>query len=168
MASALFSFGILILNATQAFANQGLRGAPEDAPPFEVSSTPVEEIPRILTVDEDVIIMEQSLAFKISMSAVLSIISLLQLGLIASFIHHRSKRVLEFAQPLAIGMMVGASLAITIACFLFIYISNIGCAIREPIIFVSVTVMGATIAGKDSLLLSLGISTDWLLVVPET
>ena len=145
MASALFSFGIL--NATQAFANQGLRGAPEDAPPFEVSSRVVENVSRILTADEDVIILEQSLAFKISMSAVLGLIALLQLGLIASFIHHRSKRVLEFAQPLAIGMMVGASLAITIACFLFIYISNIGCAIREPIIFVSVTLMGATIAG---------------------
>ena len=144
MASALFAFGIL--NATQAFANQGLRGAPADSH-FEVSSLQAEEIPRMLTADEDVIILEQSLAFKISMAAVLGIISLLQLGLIASFIHHRSKRVLEFAQPLAIGMMVGASLAITIACFLFIYISNIGCAMRGPIIFVSVTLMGATIAG---------------------
>ena len=156
MASALFSFGIL--NATQAFANQGLRGAPEDAPPFEVSSRVVENVSRILTAYEDVIILEQSLAFKISMSAVLGLIALLQLGLIASFIHHRSKRVLEFAQPLAIGMMVGASLAITIACFLFIYISNIGCAMREPIIFVSVTLIGATIAGTVSFFSSLSFS----------
>ena len=142
--AALFSSGIL--NASHAFANQGLRGAPADAY-FEVSSLPAEEIPRMLSANEDLIILEQSLAFKISMSAILGIIALLQLGLIASFIYHRSKRVLEFAQPLAIGIMVGASLAITIACFLFIYISNIGCAIREPIIFVPVTLMGATIAG---------------------
>ena len=146
MASALFAFGIL--NATQAFANQGLRGAPIDTP-FEVSSLPAAEMPRILTADDDdVIILEQSLAFQITMSAVLGLIALLQLGLIASFIYHRSKRVLEFAQPLAIGVMLGAGLAITAACYLFIYINNIGCAMREPIIFISITIMGATIAGK--------------------
>ena len=146
MASALFAFGIL--NAMQAFANQGLRGATTEAR-FEVSSLPAAEMPRILSADDDdVIILEQSLTFQISMSAVLGLIALMQLGLIASFIYHRSMRVLEFAQPLAIGMMLGAGLVITAACYLFIYTSNIGCAIREPLIFMSFTIMGATIAGK--------------------
>ena len=94
------------------------------------------------------IISSLPLAFQISMSIILAIVAIGQLALLAAFIFHRSRRVLEFAQPLYICILIGAGVISTGACYLFLYISDVGCALREPIIFLSFTLMGATIAGR--------------------
>ena len=97
---------------------------------------------------DNVYILTQPLAFQISMSIILSIIALTQLALLATFIYHRSKRVLEFAQPLYLCIMITCGIIATGSCYLYLYISNPGCTLREPLIFISLTVMGSTIAGR--------------------
>ena len=83
------------------------------------------------------------------MSIILGMIILIQIVLLATFIYHRTKRVLEFAQPIVICIFIACGIIITSACYLFIYTtSNIGCAIREPLIFICLSLMGATIAGR--------------------
>ena len=98
--------------------------------------------------EQDAVIISQQLSFQIIMSCILGAIILAQLALMTSFFLHRSKRVLEFAQPLIVNIGNFAAVAISCACYLYLFISNAGCAIREPIIFISLTVMGATIAGR--------------------
>ena len=99
--------------------------------------------------DASAILLSQPLSFQITMSIILGMIILIQLVLLATFIYHRTKRVLEFAQPIVICIFIACGIIITSACYLFIYTtSNIGCAIREPLIFICLCLMGATIAGR--------------------
>ena len=99
--------------------------------------------------DASAILLSQPLSFQITMSIILGMIILIQFVLLATFIYHRTKRVLEFAQPIVICIFIACGIIITSACYLFIYTtSNIGCAIREPLIFICLCLMGATIAGR--------------------
>lgn len=133
----------------QELSHHRLRGASSGSQLLEdVELTLRAQTSRLLASEDDYVIVEHSFAFQISMSVVLGLIALFQMGLIVSFVYHRSKRVLEFAQPLVIGAMVGAGLGITAACYLFVYISNVGCALRQPIIFLFISIIGATVAGK--------------------
>eukprot|EP00804_Cyclotella_cryptica_P017336 CCRYP_019000-RB/>CCRYP_019000-RB protein AED:0.00 eAED:0.00 QI:233/1/1/1/1/0.66/3/1813/533 len=96
----------------------------------------------------ETIILSQQQTYQIAMSVILGIMILAQLALMFSFFIHRSKRVLEFAQPLVMNICNAAGVAITSACYLYLFISDAGCALREPIIFISLTIMGATLAGR--------------------
>ena len=90
----------------------------------------------------------QPFSFQISMSIILAIIAILQLALLTAFIIHRSKRVLEFAQPLYVCIHIIAGIIATGACYLFLYITNVGCVIREPLLFLSISLIGSTIAAR--------------------
>ena len=95
------------------------------------------------------VLLSQSSTFQIVMSTLLSILIVFQLLLLAGFIRNRSMRVLEFAQPIVICIFVASSIVITASCFLYVYVSSSWtCAIREPLIFMSVSWMGATVGGR--------------------
>ena len=98
--------------------------------------------------DDDLVLTQSSL-FQIAISVVLGSIALGQIILLASFIRNQSNRVLEFAQPAAICLLVASGAITTCACYFFIYVDNVGCAIRGPIIMVSITIMTASIAGRS-------------------
>jgi hypothetical protein len=102
---------------------------------------------RSLTVPDENELLIMPLAFQICISAVLGIIILAQLFLTTSLVLQREKHVFEFAQPHALCVFLASSVVATTGCYLFIYISNIGCAIRDPIIFLSISIMGATVTG---------------------
>lgn len=123
----------------------------------------------IVTGEQEAIILSQQPTFQIVMCVVLGVIIALQLALMFSFMIHRSKRVLEFAQPFVINVGNAAGITTTSACYLYLFITDAGCALREPIIFISLTIMGATIAGRAwrisilfSPLMNLGSSTSRL------
>ena len=92
--------------------------------------------------------LTQSRIFQIVTSSLLSLLNVLQLLLLSTFIRQRTKRVLEFAQPIVICVFLACSIIATSACYLYVYISNPSCAIREPIVFLSISLMGATIGGR--------------------
>mmetsp|Transcript_9074 Transcript_9074/g.13595 ORF Transcript_9074/g.13595 Transcript_9074/m.13595 type:complete len:332 (+) Transcript_9074:192-1187(+) len=95
------------------------------------------------------ILLTQSLPFQIITSTLLTLLILLQLFLLHTYIRQRTKRVLEFAQPIVICIFVTCSIITTAACFLYVYTSaEVICVIREPIVFVSVSAMGATVGGR--------------------
>eukprot|EP00957_Ditylum_brightwellii_P026729 2021414-Ditylum_brightwellii.AAC.1 len=56
----------------------------------------------------DVVVLSQTSSFQIGMSVALGFIALAQLVLLGCFIHHRSKRVLEFTQPLVMFIFVAS------------------------------------------------------------
>ena len=87
-------------------------------------------------------------SFQIGMSIVLVFLLVLQIATTVLFVVHRKKRILEFAQPLAVCILLFGGVVSTAGCFLFLFISNIGCAIRDPLILVSMSFMGASIAGR--------------------
>ena len=95
-----------------------------------------------------IIILSQPLSFQIIMSIILSIIILLEFALLVAFYRNQTKRVLEFAQPLYVCMFIASSIITTGCCYLYLYISNVGCIIREPLIFISLSCMGSIIAGR--------------------
>ena len=95
-----------------------------------------------------IIILSQPLSFQIIMSIILSIIILLEFALLIAFYRNQTKRVLEFAQPLYVCMFIASSIITTGCCYLYLYISNVGCIIREPFIFTSLSCMGSIIAGR--------------------
>ena len=95
------------------------------------------------------IFLTQSWTFQIIISALLSILIILQSLLLISFARHRSKRLLEFAQPMAICVIVACSIITTATCYFYVYVnSSVTCAIREPLVFMFVSLMGATVAGR--------------------
>lgn len=93
-------------------------------------------------------ILSQPLSFKITMSAILGLTAAGQIALFVMFYLNQSKRVLEFAQPLYVCMFIASGLVTTCACYLYLYITNVGCIIREPLIFISLSLMGAIIAAR--------------------
>jgi hypothetical protein len=98
--------------------------------------------------DDNIIILSQPLSFQITMSVILGLIATSQIALFMAFYLNQSKRVLEFAQPLYVCMFIASGLITTCACYLYLYITNVGCIIREPLIFISLSLMGAIIAGR--------------------
>ncbi len=94
------------------------------------------------------IILSQPLSFKITMSAILGLIAVGQIALFVMFYLNQSKRVLEFAQPIYVCMFIASGLVTTCACYLYLYITNVGCIIREPLIFISLSLMGGIIAAR--------------------
>lgn len=100
------------------------------------------------TNDNDVIIITQPLSFQIVMSIILGILAIGQIALFTTFYINQSKRVLEFAQPMYVCMFIASGLITTVACYLYLYITNVGCILREPLIFISLSVMGAIIASR--------------------
>ena len=98
--------------------------------------------------DENVIILSQPFSFQVAMSVVLGLIAAGQIALFMAFYLNQSKRVLEFAQPLYVCMFIASGLVTTCACYLYLYISNVGCIIREPLIFVSLSLVGSIIAAR--------------------
>jgi hypothetical protein len=103
---------------------------------------------RSLTAPEEDDVLIMPLTFQICISVVLGIIILAQLFLTTSLVLQREKRVFEFAQPQALCVFLASSVVATAGCYLFIYISNFGCVIRDPIIFLSISIMGATVTGR--------------------
>jgi len=100
------------------------------------------------TQDTPMIILSQPLSFQIIMSIILSLIAISQITLFITFYYNQSKRVLEFAQPIYVCYFIFSTLVTTSMCFLYVYISNIGCLIREPIMFVSMSCCGSIIAAR--------------------
>lgn len=98
--------------------------------------------------NENVIILSQPFSFQVAMSVVLGLIAAGQIALFMAFYLNQSKRVLEFAQPLYVCMFIASGLVTTCACYLYLYISNVGCIIREPLIFVSLSLVGSIIAAR--------------------
>jgi len=98
--------------------------------------------------DDNVIILSQPLSFQVTMSVILGLIALSQIALFMAFYLNQSKRVLEFAQPLYVCMFIASGLITTGACYLYLFITNVGCIVREPLIFMSFSLMGAIIAGR--------------------
>lgn len=98
--------------------------------------------------NENMIILTQPLSFQIIMSIILGLIAISQITLFIAFYLNQSKRVLEFAQPLYVCMFIASGLITTGACYLYLYITNVGCIIREPLIFISLSLMGAIVAGR--------------------
>ena len=95
------------------------------------------------------IFVTPSSIFQIIVSILLAILILLQLFVFLSFLRNRSKRVLEFSQPAAICIFVACSIIATASCYLYVYVSSsLACAIREPLLFISVSLMGATVGGR--------------------
>ena len=95
------------------------------------------------------IFVTPSSIFQIIVSILLAILILLQLFVFLSFLRNRSKRVLEFSQPAAICIFVACSIIATASCYLYVYVSSsLTCAIREPLLFMSVSLMGATVGGR--------------------
>ena len=95
------------------------------------------------------IIITPSSTFQIIMTILLSILIILQLFVFIRFFRNRSKRVLEFAQPDAICVFVACSIIATATSYLYVYVSSsFTCAIREPLLFMSVSLMGATVGGR--------------------
>ena len=106
------------------------------------------EIRSLYTDDSGVIVLAQPLSFQITMSVVLGLVAIGQIALYMSFYLNQGKRVLEFAQPIYVCMFIASGLITTGACYLYIYITNVGCIIREPLIFISLSLMGAIVAGR--------------------
>jgi len=102
---------------------------------------------RSLNEPEEDEVLKMHLTFQICISVVLGIIILVQLFLATSLFLQREKRVFEFAQPQALCVFLASSVVATAGSYLFIYTSDIGCAIRDPIIFLSISTMGATATG---------------------
>ena len=98
--------------------------------------------------DESVIILTQPLSFQIVMSIILGLMAIGQIALFMAFYGNRTKRVLEFSQPLYVCMFIATGLITTGACCLYLYITDVGCIIREPLIFMSLSLMGAIIASR--------------------
>jgi len=94
------------------------------------------------------IILSQPLSFQIIMSIILSLIAISQIILFITFYYNQSKRVLEFAQPIYVCYFIFATVITTAMCFLYVYISNIGCLIREPLMFISTSCCGSIIAAR--------------------
>ena len=103
---------------------------------------------RTLHTDTDSLLLSLTPSLQITLSLVLASILLLQLTLVAFFLYHRHSRFLEFAQPTVINIGNVASLLITATCYLFVFPSEVGCILREPILFTLLTMMGATVAGR--------------------
>eukprot|EP00986_Skeletonema_menzelii_P011931 scaffold6314_cov163-Skeletonema_menzelii.AAC.4 len=98
--------------------------------------------------DENIIILSQPFSFQVVMSVILGLIAAGQIALFMAFYLNQSKRVLEFAQPLYVCMFIASGLITTCACYLYIFVSNVGCIIREPLIFVSLSMVGSIIAAR--------------------
>ena len=95
------------------------------------------------------IFLAPSSTFHIIISTLLATLIILQLFVFMSFLRNRSKRVLEFTQPDAICIFVACSIVATASCYLYVYVSSsLACAIREPLLFMSVSLMGATVGGR--------------------
>ena len=92
--------------------------------------------------------LKMPVSFQIGMSLVLAFLLLLQIATTILFVVHRKKRILEFAQPLALCILLVGGVVSTTGCFLFVFINNVGCAIRAPLILLSISFMGASIAGR--------------------
>lgn len=75
------------------------------------------------------ILLSQPFSFQVVMSVLLGVIILMQITLLLNFIINRSKRVLEFAQPILICIFLCGGIFTTAACYLYIYLSELGCAI---------------------------------------
>ncbi|KAL3810385.1 hypothetical protein ACHAXA_002852 [Cyclostephanos tholiformis] len=82
------------------------------------------------------------------MSALLALVASSQLVLLVTFVHYRSRRVLEFAQPSFICVLVSAGIVSTSSCYLYLYLSDLGCALRGPLIYLSSTLMGSSLSGR--------------------
>ena len=91
------------------------------------------------------VLLDQSRSFQITISSLLGLIAAIQLGLLILLVVYRSKRVLEFAQPTFICIFVFMGMISTGACYLFIFTSEVGCLIRDPAIYSTLTVMAATL-----------------------
>jgi len=109
--------------------------------------------PQLSTSTQDtptttMIILSQPLPFQIIMSIILSLIAISQIILFITFYYNQSKRVLEFAQPIYVCYFIFSTIITTSMCFLYVYISNIGCLIREPIMFMSLSCCGSIIAAR--------------------
>lgn len=93
-------------------------------------------------------LLSMPISFQVCVSVFLGVVIILQLYLTISLIRKRNKRVLEFAQPQALCIFLVSAVVATSGCFLFIYISDIGCAMRDPVIFTAISTMGATCASR--------------------
>ena len=91
------------------------------------------------------VLLDQSRSFQITMSSLLGLIAAIQMTLLMMLVVYRSKRVLEFAQPTFICLFVFMGMISTGACYLFIFTSEVGCLIRDPAIYSTLTVMAATL-----------------------
>lgn len=103
-----------------------------------------------LSAEEDggAIVLSMPLTFQICISVVLGLLIVIQLVLATSLVLQRKKRVFEFAQPQALIVFLASSIVATAGCYLFVYINEVTCAARDPIIFLCISIMGATIASR--------------------
>ena len=124
-------------------STNSLRGAQEPLLPF-----PPIDASRNLDSHTDPLLLSLQPSFQITLSVVLAFLLFLQLTLTASFIYHRKSRFLEFAQPTIINIGNIAALIVTATCYLFLFPSNAGCTVREPVVFTALTVLGSTVAGR--------------------
>ena len=137
-----------ILDISLAVENRTMKNTTTAVLPDQLDE---EKIVTDISKEEDsssVIMLTKPHSFQITISILLGILIILQLILLATYIHQRSKRVLEFAQPIVTCIFITASIIISSTCYLYIYTTNIGCLIREPIIFIAISLMGSTIAGR--------------------
>lgn len=88
--------------------------------------------------------------FRICFGLLLGLIALVQLYLAAVLIKNRMNPLLELSQPIPLSLFAICGGISTVVCFLFALPEyDVSCAIRQPITFLSLTIMGSILVGKS-------------------
>jgi len=88
--------------------------------------------------------------FRICLGLLLGLIAIVQLYLAAVLIKNRMNPLLELSQPIPLSLFAICGGISTLVCFLFALPEyDVSCAIRQPIIFVCLTIMGSILVGKS-------------------
>mmetsp|Transcript_5880 Transcript_5880/g.13409 ORF Transcript_5880/g.13409 Transcript_5880/m.13409 type:complete len:828 (-) Transcript_5880:174-2657(-) len=89
-------------------------------------------------------------AFRACLGALLSLFGCAQLYVAVKLFQNRHNLLLELSQPVGLSIFAGAAAIATVAPFLFaLPESDVGCALRQPIIFTSISLMGGILVARS-------------------
>jgi len=95
-------------------------------------------------VDTGATILDNSITFKICFGILLLVLILTQLKIVAGILSHRQKPSMRLSQPAALVIFLLSGIFTTASCYLILPSSDASCALRNPLILVSLSLSGST------------------------
>ena len=132
-------------------SHQYLRSAVAGDPPSPVdilhNSALSQHQHRYLDVDNG-IILDNSLAFRIWFGILLLVLILAQLKILVGILLHRQKPSMRLSQPTALAIFLSSGIITTASCYLLLPSSDVSCALRDPLLLVSLQLSGSTLMAR--------------------
>ena len=130
--------------------HQYLRSAiapPLSAGLFHASASSSQDQHRHLD-DDNGIVLDNSLAFRIWFGILLLVLILAQLKILVGILLHRQKPSMRLSQPTALAIFLSSGIVTTASCYLLLPSSDVSCALRDPLLLVSLQLSGSTLMAR--------------------